>query len=224
MTYDDLCDFCYAISTEVDFGNTPDFITRCGRGQSRVFWKSANSFAMIALGPLTIGNAVIVPHRHYRSISEMPLEEIEALSMDLESIMRLIEQRTGLPVVVFEHGMPSVPSEIDSCIDHVHLQMIPTEVDILAEIKHRLTLSGPIESIEELSRYNGEVPYLYISQPSELRGKVFLDQGIPSQYVRRVYAEAVNDSHGWNWRSHPRCEVISKSMQILGPFPGTVGG
>jgi len=90
-------------------------------------------------------------------------------------------------------------------VDHAHLHLVPADVSIFDRIESYGVSLRPVEStLECLREEAGEKEYLFYEAPS---GESFLlipgGQPVESQFLRKVFAEAVGRNINWNWRETP---------------------
>jgi diadenosine tetraphosphate (Ap4A) HIT family hydrolase len=213
---DPYCDFCYAIHHGADPGMTSEYLRYCGeQAASRLLGSWPEAFAVVALGPVSVGNVMVLPTTHVRALAQLDEMELRKLVPLVDILARRIEAQFG-SVMMFEHGMSAEPSEQDSgCIDHAHLQLVPTEFNLVPHVEAELGIGQSIANLTSLSRFATAATYLYVTAPSRRDGVVVQDVQLPAQYMRKLYTRLGNRDSEWNWRKHPRCDWIAETRSRI---------
>jgi diadenosine tetraphosphate (Ap4A) HIT family hydrolase len=195
---------------------TPEYLNLCGENApSRVMAWSPQVVAVVAIGPLEFGNVIVLPRSHVRSLAHLEPAELREFELISEDLLASVEKCFGR-AISFEHGMPSDPTSPDeSCIDHAHLQIVPTELDLLPYVENDLGMGASIADLSDLSRYAGSEPYLYVRSSHSGRQTMFPLVSLPSQYIRKLYCGLTGRGGEWNWRRHPRCSWMSQSLSMF---------
>ena len=211
------CEFC----DEFSAGTTNSFVARYGNLLRDRTILDYDEFKILpSLGQIVPGYLLLVPKRHQRAFGDMSFEELkkaEALKTHLRDQLR----STYGEYLFFEHGART--SDSGGCgITHAHLHAVPfpCEKDPIEE----LTRAFPFEEIAnltELKRVQPERSYLYYEA---VRGNRYMlyPSFVPSQYVRRVLAEALG-TEAWDWRQSGREErlltTLTQTSQLLAVAP-----
>lgn len=160
------------------------------------------------LAPLVTGHVLIATRPHYLSAGHLAnREEVLALSRTLRAVRTKYEAQ-GQHVLAFEHG-PRTPGDAGSCVDHLHVHVLPVEREIsIAEAVfspffRRIGLVDwrRLHDLDNLRALKRHASYLWIQDTS---GEFFVtvvggsDQ-VPSQALRRWCAEALRLDE-WDWR------------------------
>jgi ATP adenylyltransferase len=122
------------------------------------------------------------------------------------------------PVACFEHG-PATPCTSIGCgVDHAHLHLVATKLD-LREGAARMAAGGlawiPVDRLSILSHYHAEgLAYLYLQQ----FGKSWIcsPEIIESQLFRKVIATAVREPQKYDWKRHCFIPEVAKTLSIMG--------
>lgn len=121
------------------------------------------------------------------------------------------------PVACFEHG-PATPCTSIGCgVDHAHLHLVATKLD-LRQGAARIAMGGlawvPVNRLRTLSHYHAEgLAYLYLQQ----FGKSWIcsPEIIESQLFRRVIATAVREPQKYDWKRHAFIPEVGKTLSIM---------
>jgi diadenosine tetraphosphate (Ap4A) HIT family hydrolase len=198
----DHCEFC----DEFSGGTHNSFAERFHEDRmDRTVIETESLRVVPTLGQIAQGYLLIVPRHHCCAIADLPAEflrEVEQLKTRLAGSLR----DTYGQYVFFEHGVRTQGS--GGCgISHAHLHAIPvgTEQDPIEKLK----AAFPHKRVPSLSRLGDilrDVSYLYYE---DTRGEchVFYPQFLPSQYMRRILAEALGVQQ-WDWRTSGREESV----------------
>jgi diadenosine tetraphosphate (Ap4A) HIT family hydrolase len=192
------CTFC----NQYIWGTTPNFwAINWGKkyGQtSDVICESDHNLAVAGLGALSEGYVLLVPKAHYLSVAQLPEPMVE----DLERLKQHIRSAIGkiyASAVFFEHGAVTENKRGGACIDHVHVHAFPCQID-LRQFLQKDFPETRIQSLKELKLF-AEINQPYIFYENQL-GEMFVYETpaqIPSQYIRRRWAEALGRSDEWDW-------------------------
>jgi ATP adenylyltransferase len=167
-------------------------------------------FAVVpSLGALAPGHVLLIPKAHLIRLASVPADLADEYARFQQEAVRQLETTFGLPVHRFEHGADTAATRVPCTIQHAHLHLLPAEADIRAHLDadwHRLDPS-------RLGRAAGSGEYLYYQVPA---GAAWLARGepFPSQYLRKVFAEALGVPE-WNWRRDHRKAVVRETYDRL---------
>src|SRR5512145_261506 len=94
----------------------------CGVDRGRVAWSSSLAMALWDVYPVSLGHALVVPHRHAMSWSELTAEEKAALTAGVDAVRALIDERYRPDAynVGFNDGEAA-----GQTIMHFHVHVIP---------------------------------------------------------------------------------------------------
>ena len=155
------------------------------------FFDSASYVALPALGPLTLGHAMLVSRQHFPSLLSMSQEQRAEFESDSSF---LSNQWTGQSLTFAEHGSSCETGE-GPCIAHTHVNMIPavTENDLLLEqFGHTLMVRGALAEMPVTTD-----PYFLIAR--EGMWSLYDHSSTPSQYLRQLLFRRFDLTH-WDWR------------------------
>lgn len=200
------CEFC----DEFAGGSANSFFVHyANEVASRTVLEQDGFRALPSLGQVVPGYLLLVPNHHYRALADMSPEELntaEALKGGLTDQMR----HTYGNCLFFEHGART-PDAGGCGISHAHLHIVPfpAEKDPV-EVLLRTFPFEEISNLLDLKRIQPGNSYLYYES---VRGSryVFYPPFIPSQYVRRLLAEALG-IETWDWRHCGREERFFSTL------------
>jgi hypothetical protein len=193
-----------------------------GLPESRILAESSGFIAMPSLGHLVDGYMILCSRDHVPSIGaslhHRPIEELVEFVADVRG---RIERLFGRDIVLFEHGCGRNSPQLGCGIYHAHLHMIPSTLDFGIDGRVSQLRWNPctLQDLQEL----GDSPsgYLFYTNPL---GKGFATtdtSSVPSQFFRRIIADAVLKSTQWNWREFPMADRIASTMHSFSA--GTIG-
>jgi len=211
------CEFC----NEFAGGSANSFAARYGYElESRLILEESDLRLLPSLGQIVPGYLLLVPNQHCRALADMSLNELN----DLETLKMYVIGHlypTYGDYLFFEHGART--SDSGGCgITHAHLHAVPFPGD--KDPVEKLKQSFPFDEVSnlpELKRIQIEKPYLYYEA---VHGKryVFYPPFVPSQYIRRLLAQALG-IEAWDWRQSGREEnlltTFTRTSQLLAGMP-----
>lgn len=166
-----------------------------------------------SIGALTPGHVLLCPRLHVRSMAALPRERVDSLTGAVKAVRKLLARTFGAMVHAFEHGSSDTGDYTVCTVDHAHLHFVPVKVDVELYLQAYRWVRVR-ESLSDIVR-GGE--YLYYESPTNERWVTTGDSGaFPSQYFRRVFAEALGVADRWNWRVHPAPQITRKTLLFLG--------
>lgn len=168
------------------------------------------AFAKPALGQFVDGYTLIVSQEHVRSFSDMSGAELASVEDLRKQVGTVLGNLYRQPVIVFEHGCGRAPElRAGSCIDHAHLHILPVAVSLEYNLQSRFKFSQ-VAKLEDLAaRGQTAGPYIYLETCGGQRFTFELDSPVPSQFMRRLICQSLNQPDDWDWRQHPFRERIA---------------
>ena len=146
-----------------------------------------------SLGGFLEGWVLILPKMHRLSVGACPPEWLRELDDLVTVVTGRIEDAYG-EAAVFEHGPAECATQAGCGIDHAHLHVVPTDVDLLAVAAHAVAADlvwEPIHGFDDLQRMLASRghSYLYVRQFGVEH--VAFARDLPSQAMRRALAAAL---------------------------------
>lgn len=175
-----------------------------------------NDFTLTpALGPIGIeGYSLLITNEHFDSMANMPNYLRDNFIDGAKYFANQISNIYSKNVVLFEHGPKFISSKAGSCIDHTHLHLVPTNMDLIGYFKNE---SYVIHSNFDNSIYEKTIQnknsYFYIHQNLE---SFFIPtyNYLPSQFIRRLIGE-YEQNPNWDWRTYPDYNTFNKTLKTL---------
>jgi ATP adenylyltransferase len=177
----------------------------------------SESFAIIpSVGPLVEGHVLLSPKQHFKSFAQIPLaleNEFRILKKKLATLLRTTYRKR---IHYFEHGSAKSAQQPMCTVEHAHLHVVPTDTEIWPTLQHQFKWQRIDSNIADLCAVAGDMEYLWYESPE---GHSVIAKGIEgtfeSQYLRKVFAQAVGINEMWNWREFPRATSISDTYTTL---------
>lgn len=190
--FDPNCPFCF----ELERG----FFELDGKQFPRSVYETEHFIVFPALGAFIPGWLLIAPKEHQLNTAVLS----EAWSMELNDVMNRVQtvlcSEYG-PTIAFEHGPASWNARGGCCVEHAHMQIVSTPVELTADLLNALP-GERIQNHSDLSARWNHRPYLYFENQSEEKFLFSLPDVIPSQYMRQLIGGKVGYSEQWNWRQY----------------------
>lgn len=188
-----------------------------GRREERILHRTSNFFVTPALGQIGIeGYLLICANEHFRGIGDMPAtldSELEAL---VDKARSVIAAHYSPDIIAFEHGPRLGCHKGGGCLEHAHLHLVPTAVDLFTFLKGKglepKFVSGFNKLREIVSRKQSS--YLFVETWERAQYVVEVTIPLPSQYLRQIIATAEGKKE-WDWRQYPDRETFERTLTRL---------
>jgi diadenosine tetraphosphate (Ap4A) HIT family hydrolase len=186
---------------------------------NRIVLKTRYSWVIAGLGALGPGYLLILPERHVPAIGYLSPDELDDIINIKKRVSKLITKMFSDKygkVVFFEHGSNNKGFLSGKSVDHAHLHALPG-----GNIDFRLPLlrdfkECEIEGLEELRNLsNKDIPYLFYEDPEGRCYTYLPEKDIPSQYIRRVWAQGLGLPDRYNWREFIEKPNVLETLKIL---------
>ncbi len=181
-----------------------------------VLYRTHNFSVTPAYGQIGIeGYLLVCTNEHYIGIGGTP----SALECELETVisktLNVIADSYSPEIVVFEHGPKSDCHKGGGCLDHTHLHVVPTKVDVFGFLFNKHFKPEKIQGLERLRKiYETNNSSYLLLETQERKRFVFEVDIIPSQYLRQIIAMGEGRSN-WDWRKYPDEETFKKTLEKL---------
>lgn len=204
------CEFCDEFGGGVNNG----FYARYKAcPETRYVLSTENFYVFPTIGQLVDGYLLVVPRKHYTTLDELPPELVGELADTSKRVRAALSEIYG-SCICFEHGARG-PLNGGCGIYHAHLHVVP--LSGFSDPVERLKLKFPFGELAHLreiaNRSEGLSSYLFY-QDSHARLYVFDTGPLPSQYMRKLIADAL-ENPDWNWRAVGREERLVTTIQRL---------
>ena len=189
------------------------------KNPKKIILKTSGFTVFPALGPIGIeGYVLICSNEHFKGIDEMPSELDKELENVVDRIKKSVSDYYSSPVVVYEHGgSKPLCYRWGGCLDHFHLHVVPTKVDILGYLKKKDFSLEKIKGFDRLREIIKKRCMSYFLVEQEAKRYVCEIGVLPSQYLRQVIAE-LEGKKNWDWRRYPGYNVMKKTHSNLKRF------
>ena len=172
-------------------------------------------FVLPSLGSFVEGWLLVVPQRHVIALVELTDGERRRFLHFLRTYEAIVEATYG-PHVTFEHG-PAAPGRLAGCgVDHAHMHIVPTRVDLRQGAKQfgpNLKFDLAADLWDAAEPHGRGLDYLYL-RDQQGRSWISADVAVPSQLFRRVLAQAMNVSE-WDWKANGRMATVRRTLATL---------
>ena len=213
------CDFCVALDVYSNAGSTPEYLKAAGdNARNRELLRTESFRVIVALGPITEGNLLIIPTRHMYSLAELSASEMNEL-LSLRRLLKSILTKVYGTAMFFEHGFTIEAEKQNpdgcSCIDHAHLHVVPCALDLLPSIEERYP-GHHLQDYRDLRMLKLD-QYIYY-EGDEGTPWVFVVDAIEHQFLRKIAFAALGKPGEWNWRHYPNLEAMDRTLDVLAPY------
>lgn len=160
---------------------------------------------------------MVVTRQHYRSMRSAPLHLYAAVIAVADSILEYLRRR-GLPAVVFEHGGGVTGG--GGCIEHAHLQIAPTQTDLVSAILNDQGTAhfSKLHSLASLHQaISAARPYLLIQNQAG-SAHVSDQLELSPQYVRSKLAALTNQAESWDYLAFPQLDRVQATLDLFRDF------
>lgn len=178
------------------------------------------------IGAFVEGYILHVLKRHTISGFECSREEIKSLSSNIQLLYNAFRREYHTEYAyVFEHGNTKADKISSCCIDHTHIHMLPSSMNIQQEIKKTTkSFMCPTSSLAECYYIINEERYsAYILWGDISQKKYYViddSKGLfPSQYMRMLMYNILTgkpiSDYGWDWRVYPCYDNIMRTTEKM---------
>src|SRR5262249_32299769 len=152
-----------------------------------------------SLGPLNAHHLLIVPRTHYLSfaaiVSKSSLQQLTEIKTKL---IQYNQSQFSLSTAFFEHGTGAQSDVACACIEHAHLHVLGTHIDLHSQLtSHYQFLPTIVQSIHGSNTLAATGYYFYEHTES---GALISTQHLEPQFFRIMFWHAFGDWSPWNWR------------------------
>lgn len=205
----------------------------CNHLDPLILAEGTHSYITLAIGSMMEGYVQVSTQRHRTAATGLEDREIPEFEEMKMRVRKAHESAYNSPTVAFEHGKagdcmfrePEKHSaQKQSLCHHVHIHMLPADIDIKTDIAKLLGEPVEVSGIAEMKHlkqtaFQGE-PYLYFEDINE-KGWMFpVDDGIvvPRQFLRQCVANALGSPHKADWFDYPGIEHFPEGRRKLKPL------
>lgn len=183
-----------------------------------VLLRSDNFVAVPSRGSIVPGWVLVVTSDHILSMGAVEPDKRQELTEFVSDVRSMVEGTFG-PAVLFEHGPASPNLRVGCGVDHAHLHIVPTTVDLMEGVP--AVFPSPIawreaKGLDDTTEpYHRNESYLYVEAR---RGGCWLGThtSLPSQLFRKVIANAVGRPERFDWTTFPETENVLATINAFG--------
>jgi len=176
--------------------------------EDEIIDESENFYAKPALGHFVFGYTLIISKKHLFSFSYLPEHLFPELEAFRDKVLNKLHSLCQDPISTMEHGAINRGQRGGSCIDHAHLHLMPLAPDLYPILSKRFTFDE-LSCISEVQRFKeAQVSYLYYQREGCSSRGVGVEQGVPSQLLRKIACQALGQPELWDWRVTPLCDAL----------------
>ena len=114
---------------------------------SRIITETENSIAFLDAFPVSRGHTLVIPKNHYEKVQDMTDIDNNDLFDTVYKVISKVDKLTGSTLLAIHNGKDSGQE-----IPHVHVHLIPRELDDQAGPVHSMFKDRPKLSDEELEQ------------------------------------------------------------------------
>ena len=114
---------------------------------SRIISETENSIAFLDAFPVSRGHTLVIPKNHYEKVQDMTDIDNNDLFDTVHKVISKVDKLTGSTLLAIHNGKDSGQE-----IPHVHVHLIPRELDDQAGPVHSMFKDRPKLSDEELEQ------------------------------------------------------------------------
>jgi len=114
---------------------------------SRIITETENSIAFLDAFPVSRGHTLVIPKNHYEKVQDMTDIDNNDLFDTVHNVISKVDKLTGSTLLAIHNGKDSGQE-----IPHVHVHLIPRELDDQAGPVHSMFKDRPKLSDEELEQ------------------------------------------------------------------------
>lgn len=202
------CEFCTEF---LESSQSPFIQIYQGSLKSRIVYSTQNFVALPSIGQFVDNYLLLLPKKHYESLSELSVPELIELSETFNYLKSYLSQYGD--VIAFEHGAKSISG--GGCgVYHAHLHIIPLQssINLFSFFKQKLIFFDSLT--EAFSSLSNSDQYIVVINADNTIGTVNMtdnSNAYPSQFMRKNICNALNINMPWNWREYklPEESLIS---------------
>ena len=187
-----LCD----VLTDKDEAPVRTFISR-DELPSEILSQKGKLIALSDVAPLGPGHTLLVSEQHVLAMNKLSSQALLELDLFRQEIAGRLQSMYSLPTIAFEHGLCNRAKSPGCGIDHAHLHMLPTDIDVVQLFTEDFEVAS-LENLDKLGEATkGHDEYLLLIDAGGGVNVAFPDSPI-SQYFRRKLAQVMGREL-WNW-------------------------
>jgi ATP adenylyltransferase len=189
--------------------------SQAGRARwDRALFESPNFEVLPSLGSLVEGWMLLVPKEHFLCTGALRPELVTEYKTLRATITTYISSKYG-SACIFEHGPGQAHRQVGCGVDHAHLHILPLPFGLLSAAAKFLPAGISWADADHdscRSAWEQGLDYLYVEQPVGV-GRIAVHAKFGSQIFRKAIAARLGVLDQFNWREHPRLDVIDRTIE-----------
>lgn len=192
----------------------------CTRKPAEIICRSQNFYVTPSVGQIVEGHLLICSNKHFLNLATLDERLFHELEQVIGKTADVVRGDYSRPFF-FEHGAASQNKGGGSCIDHLHVQVVPSVIKVgegerNIDIYERIPFPrARLRDIRDIALMCGQ-GYLFHEYDGTGHMSVFKpDVEVPSQYCRRLLAENVGKPDEWDWAIFPEKEKFQRVLKKL---------
>lgn len=187
------CPFC------LEWLNQNPKIKKYGLDTS-VLYETYNWYVVPSIGGFLPGYLLIVNKKHYPSIALCPDNTYKELEDIIKLCRKTLFELYKIQPILYEHGSFSKISEGANSIDHVHLHIVPSSIDLLPAMPTKTELITDFKELKQRVMFDKNPYLLYENELGIKYYTKFNSRYYSSQHFRKYITENTKITADWNWR------------------------
>lgn len=188
---------------------------------SRIIRETEYFVAIPGIGSLLPGYILVLPKAHVVNMGQLKFNLFDELESLIIELRHEVHCKLKLKTVIFEHGSTN-PSDSSlscgECIEHAHIHICPTNLDINPKFNKNDATTHCIDKLYQLRLWGvNNKPYVFYENLIGARFVFELSKSLPSQYMRKLWANALTVPDYWDWAVFPMYQNIVKTIQMFAP-------
>lgn len=191
----------------------------CKPDPALVYSRCEVGFALCGLGPLVDGYSVVGSVGHYRSVADIPEDELQRFGGFVSHLRAQLSEKYG-SCLVTEHGRLPVcdyaAGRAESHCYHAHFLFFPGAPDVEAEATRHFATVDTLPALHgALARARDSHEYFLLSPHPHKFSVMTGQQKLPRQFARTLVANAIDRPDHADWKRFPRADAAHEVAAIL---------
>jgi ATP adenylyltransferase len=177
--------------------------------------ETENFVVIPSLGSLVPGWVLVVPRRHFLCMGALPQDLVAEMDSIKVRAVSTVSAEYG-SVCVFEHGPSGANHQVGCGVDHAHTHIVPVDFDLAGAAE--AFMPGDVRWHENAAwgdcrkAFLDQSDYLYLEQANR-PSLIATHDNFGNQVFRRAIAAQMGIPQQFNWREHPRIDVIGDTVR-----------
>lgn len=180
----------------------------------RIIAETKSFIVLPTIGGFVDNYLLIVPRKHINCFGELNNDEWQELDYIIDWQKKINRHYFESSTSMFEHGALLPSNESGKSIIHAHLHIFPNNItlfNVLSDYDFGVQRISNITDLTRICRIYEN--YLYYSDVDGKEYVIIHDEGLLSQFLRKILADSLGISK-WNWRKFPYVEKIETCVHF----------